>query len=117
MGEKELLKNYARKRIPTEIIKREKKGFTSDVAIWFQHGNVFYERAKMLAKLQYPTGYAEKLADTLSNLLELYSVREYNPQMRTNGNGEINKVYAIMLVLSWIKNIEKENTFGVGFQE
>jgi asparagine synthetase B (glutamine-hydrolysing) len=33
MGEKELLKNYARKRIPAEIINREKKGFTSDIAI------------------------------------------------------------------------------------
>jgi asparagine synthetase B (glutamine-hydrolysing) len=117
MGNKELLKNYARHRIPIEIIQREKKGFTSDVAIWFQHGKVFYERAKMLTKLQYPTAYAKKLTDTLSDLLELHSVREYNPQVRTNGNGEINKLYAIMLALSWIKNIEKENTLDINFQE
>jgi hypothetical protein len=74
---------------------------------------VFYEIAKMLAKLHYSTGYAQKLADALSDLLELRSIRKYNPQERTNGNGEINKFYAIMLVLSWIKKIENENTLGI----
>ena len=112
-SEKQLLKGYASKKVPIEIIEREKKGFTSDVAVWFAPGKVFYEKSTMLSKTRFHTAYANMLADRISSLLEEYSAQNYNPQSRTNGNGGINSLYTTMLILSWIQNIQKNNMYGV----
>ena len=115
MRPKELLRDYAIEMLPEVIVQREKRGFTSDVALWFSEGRVFYERAKALAAARYPTDYENSLAARIGALLSEYS-GNYDPESRTKGRGGINSLYANVLVLSWLVGIRENNIHGLRFE-